>query len=108
MDLSLLVNNYVKGEEGSQLTITVYRENSGEYKDITLTRRPIDVQTVSGKMLDEEIGYISVAEFDRVTADQFKSKIEELQGEGMKRLIIDLRNNLAARRRRLSRWRIIS
>lgn len=93
MDLSLLVNNYVKGEEGSQLTITVYRENSGEYKDITLTRRPIDVQTVSGKMLDEAIGYISVAEFDRVTADQFKSKIEELQGEGMKRLIIDLRNN---------------
>lgn len=93
MDLSLLVNNYVKGEEGSQLTITVYRENSGEYKDITLTRRPIDVQTVSGKMLDEEIGYISVAEFDRVTADQFKSKIEELQGEDMKRLIIDLRNN---------------
>ena len=93
MDLSLLVNNYVKGEEGSQLTITVYRENSDEYKDITLTRRPIDVQTVSGKMLDEEIGYISVAEFDRVTADQFKSKIEELQGEGMKRLIIDLRGN---------------
>lgn len=93
MDLSLLVNNYVKGEEGSQLTITIYRENSGEYKDITLTRRPIDVQTVSGKMLDEEIGYISVVEFDRVTADQFKSKIEELQGEGMKRLIIDLRNN---------------
>ena len=93
MDLSLLVNNYVKGEEGSQLTITVYRENSDEYKDITLTRRPIDVQTVSGKMLDEEIGYISVVEFDRVTADQFKSKIEGLQGEGMKRLIIDLRNN---------------
>ena len=93
MDLSLLVNNYVKGEEGSQLTITVYRENSDEYKDITLTRRPIDVQTVSGKMLDEEIGYISVVEFDRVTPDQFKSKIEELQGEGMKRLIIDLRNN---------------
>ena len=93
MDLSLLVNNYVKGEEGSQLTITVYRENSDEYKDITLTRRPIDVQTVSGKMLDEEIGYISVVEFDRVTADQFKSKIEELQGEGMKRLIIDLRGN---------------
>lgn len=93
MDLSLLVNNYVKGEEGSQLTITVYRENSDEYKDITLTRRPIDVQTVSGKMLDEEIGYISVVEFDRVTADQFKSKIEELKGEGMKRLIIDLRNN---------------
>ena len=44
-------------------------------------------------MLDEEIGYISVVEFDRVTADQFKSKIEELQGEGMKRLIIDLRGN---------------
>lgn len=93
MDLTLLVNSYVKGEEGSNVVITIYRESSDEYKEITVTRKSIDVPTVSGKMLDDEVGYISVVQFDRVTADQFKSKIEELQNEGMKRLIIDLRNN---------------
>ena len=93
VDLTLLVNNYVKGEEGSQVAITVYREDSGEYVDLTVTRRFIDVQTVSGKMLEDKIGYISVIEFDEVTAKQFKDKIEELRGQGMERLIIDLRDN---------------
>lgn len=93
VDLTLLVNNYVKGEEGSQVAITVYREDPGEYVDLTVTRRFIDVQTVSGKMLEDNIGYISVIEFDEVTAKQFKDKIEELRGRGMERLIIDLRDN---------------
>ncbi len=104
VDLTLLVNNYVKGEEGSQVAITVYREDTGEYVDLTVTRRSgidfdfegvrfIDVQTVSGKMLEDGIGYVSVIEFDEVTAKQFKDKIEDLRGQGMERLIIDLRDN---------------
>lgn len=93
IDLSLLVNNYVKGEEGTDVVITVYRENTGEYLDLTLTRSPVDVQTVTGKMMDDGIGYISVMEFDTVTAPQFKAKIEELQSQGMKKLLVDLRNN---------------
>lgn len=93
VDLTLLVNNYVKGEEGSQVAITVYREDTGEYVDLTVTRRFIDVQTVSGKMLEDGIGYVSVIEFDEVTAKQFKDKIEDLRGQGMERLIIDLRDN---------------
>lgn len=93
LDLSLLVNNYVKGEEGTQVVITVYREETGEYTDVTVTRRPIDVQTVSGRMLEDKIGYISVIEFDEVTAGQFKQKIEDLNNEGMEKLIIDLRDN---------------
>lgn len=93
MDLSLVVNNYVKGEEGTTVTLTVYREEDNEYTDLVVTRRPIDVQTVSGKMLQDGIGYISVLEFDRVTDQQFKDKLEELLGQGMKKLIIDLRDN---------------
>ena len=93
VDLTLLVNNYVKGEEGSQVAITVYREDTGEYVDLTVTRRFIDVQTVSGKMLEDGIGYVSVIEFDEVTEKQFKDKIEDLRGQGMERLIIDLRDN---------------
>lgn len=93
MDLSLVVNNYVKGEEGTTVTLTVYREEDNAYTDLVVTRRPIDVQTVSGKMLQDGIGYISVLEFDRVTDQQFKDKLEELLGQGMKKLIIDLRDN---------------
>ena len=93
IDLTLLVNNYVKGEEGTEVALTMYRESTEEYLDLTVTRKPIDVQTVSGKMLEDSIGYISVIEFDQVTADQFKSKLDELQSQGMKKLIIDLRNN---------------
>lgn len=93
MDLSLVVNNYVKGEEGTTVTLTVYREEDNAYTDLVVTRRPIDVQTVSGKMLQDGIGYISVLEFDRVTDQQFKDKLEELLGQGMEKLIIDLRDN---------------
>ena len=93
MDLTLLVNNYVKGEEGSDVVITVFREDKNEYKDLTVTRRNIDVRTVSGKMLENKIGYISVLEFDKVTISQFTEKIEELQKEGMEKLIVDLRDN---------------
>ncbi len=93
MDLTLIVNNYVKGEEGTEVEITVYREEEDEYVDLTVTRSPVDVQTVSGKMLNDEIGYISVMEFDKVTGAQFTGKIEELQKQGMKKLIVDLRDN---------------
>ncbi|WP_294150989.1 S41 family peptidase [uncultured Clostridium sp.] len=93
MDLTIMVNNYIKGEEGTDVSITVYREEENEYVDLTVTRKPVDVQTVSGKMLSDEIGYISVIEFDKVTDAQFKGKIEELTSQGMKKMIVDLRNN---------------
>lgn len=93
MDLTLIVNNYVKGEEGTDVVITVFREEHDEYKDITVTRRPIDVQTVSGRMLEDGIGYVSVLEFDQITGSQFTEKIEELEHQGMEKLIVDLRDN---------------
>lgn len=94
VDLTLIVNNYVKGEEGTEVVITVFREEEEEtYQDITVTRSPIDVQTVSGKMLEDGIGYISVLEFDQITDSQFKAQIEALQEQGMEKLIVDLRDN---------------
>ena len=93
MDLTLIVNNYVKGEEGTDVVITVFREDKDEYKDITVTRRPIDVQTVSGRMLEDGIGYVSMLEFDQITGSQFTEKIEELERQGMEKLIVDLRDN---------------
>lgn len=93
VDLSLLVNDYIKGEAGTNVEMTVFRESINEYKDLTFTRRKLDIQTVETEMLDDGIGYILVTEFDTVTETQFKSGIDSLQSQGMKKLIIDLRDN---------------
>ena len=61
--------------------------------DLNLTRRSIEVQTVSSKMLNDGIGYVAVSQFDAVTSEQFKSNIESLKSQGMKKLIVDLRGN---------------
>ena len=91
--LDVIVSNYVKGEEGTQVHITVYRTEEDAYVDLTLTRRKIEVPTVEARMLDEKTGYVSVSEFDLITVDQFKTAVDDLASEGMKQLVIDLRNN---------------
>lgn len=91
--LDVLVNNYIKGKEGTTVEITVYRADKDEYADLTVTRRKIEVPTVEYEMLEGNIGRITVTEFDVVTVEQFELAIDELQKEGMKGLIIDLRSN---------------
>lgn len=91
--LDVIVSNYVKGEEGTQVHITVYRTEEDAYVDLTLTRRKIEVPTVEARMLDEKTGYVAVSEFDLITVDQFKTAVDDLTAGGMKQLVIDLRNN---------------
>lgn len=83
----------VRGEEGTTVTLTVFRQGESDYLDIEVTRAKIDSPTVSGKMLDDQIGYLSIAEFDDVTTDQFTAAFNDLKEQGMKALILDLRNN---------------
>ena len=75
------------------MQITVYRADEDAYVDLTLTRKKIEVPTVESRMLDETTGYVAVSEFDLITVDQFKTAIDDLTAEGMKQLVIDLRNN---------------
>lgn len=89
-DLSLVVTD-LKGEEGTDVQISVMRDT--EEIDLTVTRRKIEIPTVSSRMLTDTIGYIQIAEFDDVTDEQFAGALEELKKEGMQDLVIDLRNN---------------
>jgi len=91
--LDVIVSNYVKGEEGTDVHITVYRTEQDSYVDLTITRRKIEVPTVEFRMLDDKTGYVAVSEFDLVTVEQFEQAIDELTAKGMKQLVIDLRNN---------------
>lgn len=84
----------MKGKAGTSVTVTVFRRDTEETLDITVTRENIDVPTVEHKMLENGIGYIAISSFDDNTAEQFKKALSELNADGQKALIIDVRNNL--------------
>lgn len=82
----------LENPEGTKVTITLVR-NGGEPFDIVLTREKIAIETVSSKMIDSDIGHIRVTKFDSDTDKEFKNHIETLIGQGMKKMILDLRDN---------------
>ena len=84
-------SNKIKGETGTTVKLQIQRKD--ETLDIELTRENIKVNPVEGEVLENNIGYIEFSSFDDGTAEEFKTKFEELQGKGIKSLIIDLRNN---------------
>ncbi|MCR5769427.1 MAG: S41 family peptidase [Lachnospiraceae bacterium] len=90
MDLNEVVS-YLKGPEGTKVNVTFIRDE--EEIDITITRAKIVVQFVSSRMLEDNIGYIMVSEFEETTAEQFSQAIDDLMAQGMKGLIVDLRDN---------------
>lgn len=89
-DLSLVVTD-LKGEEGTDVELSILRGT--DVMDLTITRRNIEVPTVESRMVEGEIGYIAITEFDDVTDEQFFAALDALEAQGMKKLIIDLRDN---------------
>ena len=84
-------SNNIKGEEGSKVKIQILRDD--ETLEFELTRENIKVNPVEGEVLENNIGYIEFSSFDDGTAEEFKTKFQELEAQGIKSLIIDLRNN---------------
>ena len=91
-DLSEVVT-HIKGNKGTKVRLTVYRGEDHEEITVTAVRNTIQAQTVAHRMVDDGIGYIAVSEFDLVTYDQYKQALEELESQGMRSLVVDLRNN---------------
>ncbi len=92
MDLSEVVRR-MKGDAGTNVVVTVYREGIEDPIDFEIVRDWITVETVESEMLDNNIGYVSISEFDEVTVDQFIEAIDTLEEQGMTSLVLDLRNN---------------
>lgn len=87
-----LVQN-IRGEEGTVVTITIYRPSTGETMDFDVTRRFVELSSVEGEMLENGIGYIQVLEFQSKTDEQFEEMVEKFKAQGMKGLIVDVRAN---------------
>jgi carboxyl-terminal processing protease len=91
-DIDTVVDK-IKGEEGTEVTITVYRSSDGEDHEYTMPRQKVENPTVEYKMLDNNIGYVEVSSFYEVTATQYIAAVEDLESQGMEGLIVDLRGN---------------
>ena len=85
---------HIRGEVGTNVVLTIRRAGE-EDQDYTITRATIQVHTVAGQMLPdtEGIGYIRIASFSEHTASEFKEAYNNLETEGMKGMILDLREN---------------
>ena len=83
----------IKGEEGTEVVLTIYREGESDYLKIPVTRAKVESPTVVFEMLDETTAYIEIVEFDDVTLDQFTEAMAMAKGSEMEGLIIDLRSN---------------
>ena len=92
VDLTEVVSK-MKGEEGTKVRISILREGETKPMEFTITRRQIEVPTIDYQMLEDNIGYIEISEFDEITVSQFKEAVDKLEAKGMKGLVVDVRNN---------------
>ena len=85
------LKNLVKGEEGTTVDLTFLRD--GQELTLTVERRSVTVIPAEGRLLDGDIGYIIIDNFDAGCADTVKQLVEELQAQGATSLLFDVRNN---------------
>lgn len=92
MSLNEVVAIIQQGEE-DMISLTVAREGEKEPLTFSMEREKVEVPTVNAQMMEDEIGYIQITEFDSVTVSQFSDALKKLEEEGMEKLIVDVRNN---------------
>jgi carboxyl-terminal processing protease len=84
----------LRGRPGSRVTLSLYRPSKKETFDVTVTREIIRVASVRDvHMLGDGIGYIQLVQFSDNTGAEFKRALKELQADGARALVLDLRNN---------------
>lgn len=85
--------NRIRGEKGTQVVLTVYRDGENQTRDITITRDTIKVDSVTWEMKDNDIAYIYMRNFNTDTTSVFKDIQKEVIRKNPKGIIFDLRNN---------------
>ncbi len=83
----------MRGKRGTAVTLTIQREGEEENIVVEVVRDIIKIQSVEYKMLSGDIGLITISEFHGRTQEELKKALSDLQTQGMKGLILDLRNN---------------
>lgn len=92
-DMSLAeIHSLLVGEPGSTLTVAVVRPRRAEPQKVVITRDAVTIPAVADKMLAENVGYVKVDAFPQGKSQEIANKIRNLQKQGAKKLVLDLRN----------------
>lgn len=83
----------IRNPESDITRLTVVREGETDYLEFEIKKEDVQIPVVSSQMLENQVGYLAIYEFTSVTCDQYREAFENLQEQGMKRLIVDLRDN---------------
>ncbi len=89
-EMDIAVKN-MRGKAGTSVKISLIRGNRQIEK--TVVRRQITIQTIESRVLENNLGYISIKSFDEDTADDFRSALKNLEAKNIKGLIVDVRND---------------
>lgn len=94
------VSNSIRGESGTTVRLAIFREDAARPLNFTIQRRAVDIQDVYGHVLQGQlvagkpkIGYLEVRSFSETIMSQFDEELSNLEAQGIKGLIVDLRGN---------------
>ncbi|SFA98398.1 carboxyl-terminal processing protease [Acetitomaculum ruminis DSM 5522] len=76
-----------------EINLSVYRSSNDRNYSFKVSSDSVEIITVNSKMLEDNVGYIQITEFDTITETQFDDAINDLKDQGMKSLVFDLRDN---------------
>ena len=83
----------MRGKVGTDVTITILREDVEKMFDVTITRGIIKIRSVRYDMIDKEVAYLRIASFSQSTTKEVNAGVEKMMKNKFKGLVLDLRNN---------------
>ena len=88
------IQSHLKGPKGTPVKVKVVRQDYKELLDFTIIRDVIPLYSIDAYyMVSDNIGYVKLSKFARTSVDEFNEAVNKLRAKGMKKLILDLRNN---------------
>ncbi len=88
------ISNYLKGEINSKVALDIYRPSERKTLEIKVRRKEVPLVSVDASYkLDNDLGYIKINRFSETTFKEFENALEKLKDQGIKKLVLDLRNN---------------
>ncbi len=88
-----LAPELITGEEGTSVVVKIYRPSTDETINFTVERARVVYPSVDYEMMDNQIGYIHLRQFEELTHEQFNEALNDLEKQGAKGIVLDLRNN---------------